>query len=247
NRPDLQSAFPEVSTGNYEKLIGWAEGVLEGRYEDEQVYSTLSKFGSWYKEQSSKLQAINEISKLNELVSDLNNKIEAQKIAIDKQKISFDEITKSLADEKQRAIGLENTVTGLNRSLADEKQRAIGLENTVTGLNRSLADEKQRAIGLNDQLEGTKDRLESLLGSPGWQFIVKFRNSYNKYFPPSTRRRRNLDSLISNVIKKLNNQNIKSIEKSSYHKNIVQNQTIKSSNKEEFDKNNISDEDLLTI
>src|SRR6185312_15100143 len=147
NRPDLQSAFPEVSTGNYEKLIGWAEGVLEGRYEDEQVYSTLSKFGSWYKEQSSKLQAINEISKLNELVSDLNNKIEAQKIAIDKQKISFDEITKSLADEKQRAIGLK------------------------------------------DKLEGTKDRLESLLESPGWQFIVKFRNSYNKYFPPSTKRR----------------------------------------------------------
>src|SRR6185312_4697255 len=172
NRPDLQSAFPEVSTGNYEKLIGWAEGVLEGRYEDEQVYSTLSKFGSWYKEQSSKLQAINEISKLNELVSDLNNKIEAQKIA-------------------------------------------IGLEGTVTGLNRSLADEKQRAIGLNDQLEGTKDRLESLLESPGWQFIVKFRNSYNKYFPPSTKRRRNMDGLISNIIKKLNNQDIKSIEKSS--------------------------------
>src|SRR6185312_3284244 len=251
----------------YEKLIGWAEGVLEGRYEDEQVYSTLSKFGSWYKEQSSKLQAINEISKLNELVSDLNNKIEAQKIAIDKQKITFDEITKSLADEKQRAIGLENTVTGLNRSLADEKQRAIGLENTVTGLNRSLADEKQRAIGLegtvtglnrsladekqraiglNDQLEGTKDRLESLLESPGWQFIVKFRNSYNKYFPPSTKRRRNMDGLISNIIKKLNNQNTKSIEKSSYHENIRQIR-IEASNKEELGKNIISDEELLAI
>src|SRR6185312_534863 len=147
NRPDLQSAFPEVSTGNYEKLIGWAEGVLEGRYEDEQVYSTLSKFGSWYKEQSSKLQAINEISKLNELLSSLNNKI-------DEQKIVFDEITKSLADEKQRAIGLENTVTGLTKSLADEKQRAIGLENTVTGLTKSLADEKQRAIGLENTVTG---------------------------------------------------------------------------------------------
>ena len=219
NRPDLQSAFPEVSTGDYDKLIGWAAGVLEGKYKDDQVSSTLSKFGSWYKEQSSKLQVTNEINKLNELVSGLNKKIEEQKTA-------FDEITKSLADEKQRAIGLENT---------------------VTGLNRSLADEKQRAIGLNDQLEGTKDRLESLLGSPGWQFIIKFRNSYNKYFPPSTKRRRNMDSLISSVIKKLNNQNIKSIEKSSYHENIVQNQTIKSSNKEEFDKNNISDEDLLAI
>src|SRR6185312_13981957 len=230
-------------------------------YEDKQVSSTLSKFGSWYKEQTSKLQTTNEISKLNELVSGLNNKIEEQKTAFDELAKSLaDEkqraigledtvtgLTRSLADEKQRAIGLEDTVTGLTKSLADEKQRAIGLEDTVTGLTKSLADEKQRAIGLNDQLEGTRDRLESLLGSPGWQFIVKFRNSYNKYFPPSTKRRRNMDGLISNFIKKLNNQSIKSMEKSSYHENTIQKQTIKASNKEEFDKNNISDEDLLAI
>jgi GT2 family glycosyltransferase len=55
-----------------------------------------------------------------------------------------------------------------------------------------------------------------------------------------------MDSLISNFIKKLNNQNIKSMEKHSYKENTTQ-KIVRVSNEDKLDENNISIEHLLSI
>jgi hypothetical protein len=46
NRPDLQEAFPEVSGGDYLRLLKWGCGVCAGAWEDSS-YSMLAPYAAW--------------------------------------------------------------------------------------------------------------------------------------------------------------------------------------------------------
>jgi predicted O-methyltransferase YrrM len=54
-RIDLQDAYPEVSSGDYQALINWAAGVSSKKWKDED-YDKISRYSNWYLQKQAKVE-----------------------------------------------------------------------------------------------------------------------------------------------------------------------------------------------
>ena len=226
-RDDLRRSFPEVSMGNYTNLIQWAVSVCERKFEEnEVVISSLSNFVSWYKEYTVREKSLDQIAKISESIAILTQKIEEQRTSTQELTKLFlaeqEEVRKLnglLGDEQTKSVKLGNEVNRLNSVLGEEQTKSVKLGNEVNRLNGLLCDEQEKSVNLKGQireltrlyeneLHETKVQLENIVQSQGWQFIIKFRNSYNRYFPPSSKLRKYVDDMVLLFIQKNKNKSL---------------------------------------
>ncbi|MFQ5941337.1 MAG: glycosyltransferase [Nitrososphaerales archaeon] len=133
SREDLHNAFPEVTNGDYKRLIEWAKGACDASHkEDENTRNMLLSFSSWYAEQ---LRA-NERKELTEQLSHTLAQIKAElesKDNLSRQKT--EEVSRLESELAQIKAELESK-DNLSRQKTEEVSR---LESEVSRLESELS------------------------------------------------------------------------------------------------------------
>lgn len=203
-RPDLRQAFPEVSNGEYTRLVHWAINDCEDKPEgEERTISRLAKHLSWYRDflSTKSIKEIveakeEELKSLKNHISNLELQIktenEGKVIEIQKLKSDYDQVFKDLTIlREQYAVTIECLVKEKN-SLKHELEKANFEKKKYQGQTEQLGvlKEQQEKIiyELTDSYMRYKRELEAIQNSIGFKILRKVSRKLDEISPSGTTR-----------------------------------------------------------
>ena len=201
-RRDLQETFPEVSRGDYSRLVEWAVAVGKGEIK-EKFHSTqiLDKLSQHFHEYQQSISLHKEKEKIGEKFEVSKEKNRLDNLLAKREtdlSVTREQLQKREADLQERTTDLSVTREQLQKREADLQERTTDLSVTREQLQKREADLQERTTDLSvtreqlqkreADLDSTKNELYAIKSSISYLAIAKILRAIDKILPPNTKR-----------------------------------------------------------
>nr|MDO8135594.1 methyltransferase domain-containing protein [Candidatus Njordarchaeum guaymaensis] len=184
SRPDLQSAFPEVMSGKYSRLLEWArDSLADGR---DSGSGALADYAEWYKEgEWLKLTEVKslEVEKTRLAEELAQHELAVKSLEVEKTRLAeeLNRVGMSLAQSESAVKSLEVEKTRLAEELSVAKGELAQHESTIQNLAADLNKVKY-------ELDSVAGELTAIKGSFGYHFMRFYASRIDNLLPEGTRR-----------------------------------------------------------
>ena len=196
-RGDLQTAFPEAKSGEYQRLIEWAGNIVATCSQDIHL-SWLLRHEDWFARNPWRLVRQQTIERYKEMENQLPN-LQGRVSELEKENARFmsenSDLTTALSNVKAQNTQLASEVSNLRSQLSTAVEEGVSLKTRCTELLTELSTARQQSAQLATELSTARQQsaqlateLDAIQQSAILRIMKFFAKRIDKLLPDGTRR-----------------------------------------------------------